>query len=422
VIQDQTNNPGKTVKWSERQAFGQKQPSRKSRGAIVWARLSSCLPASCKWKDLTNWWWAVEETSEHYIHPNKKTAAGWHFLPYPTLFVTACIIVGITLMLIGIEEMLEATSRFEFALRNWLVLINMLVKHLRVGFLGTGLADSATRDLLSEMSSGIQASHVSLEQLRLNMGYVAALGAHDYGLGLEAYQSLRRTINVTDPRTLRWLGHTSSSTHVAAHHLEVWHRAWLTVDETRKEGHGATTTTFDTVMRNQTVQALSRSVLLRASFSIALHELKMESIAMKSLLGEAADGMKGEAQAMQELGGTLMNIYMQVVRALDQGVQIIGEWIRPRQLETFPVVTACHVVTVVCVVQPQYSITQQLCISIRRYNGQCRPRDLLLPLALLHACYCIPALLLPLQIFKMTLYFLLQALRWQRWWRQQRPQ
>ena len=32
------------------------------------------------------------------MHPSKRTAAGWHFLPYPTIIVTAIVIAAVVLV------------------------------------------------------------------------------------------------------------------------------------------------------------------------------------------------------------------------------------------------------------------------------------------------------------------------------------
>jgi hypothetical protein len=215
----------------------------------------------------------------------------------------------------GVNDMVSATSGFEFALRNWLVLINMLIKHVRVGFLGTGLADSGTSTLLTEMSAGIKASHIAVAHLRSNVAYVALLGVQDYEFGLEAYQSLRA--NLTDPTALESavLGKDDG------HRLEVWHRAWRTVEQQLST---ATTVSSSKVYINQTVEALSRSALLRASFSLALHQLAVESRTMKSLLDTASNQALGAVFSMHDMVGNIVNLYAQVVRVIERGVHVIG--------------------------------------------------------------------------------------------------
>jgi hypothetical protein len=213
----------------------------------------------------------LEQSSESTEASKEAPKAAAGCMPCPSFLVTFLVVFGMTLLYMGITRMIDTNSQLEYALRNWLVLVDMCVKHVRARYLVKYYTDSGTSTLLTEVKSGLASRRWALPLLQSNLAYVSVLELGDCKLARER---------------LRHLANLSSAVRSDSREIQLWHRSFISVS-----------------LESSSPDPLNQTAIMST-----------EAATIKEILSVAAKEIEQAEQFVRPIMSTVTDLYSQVRR------------------------------------------------------------------------------------------------------------
>jgi hypothetical protein len=244
---------------------------------------------------------------------------------------TRCLDVAEALNLFKTKlQMTESASNLEVGLRNWLVLVQLIIAHVRRGLMGTGLTYYAgpTNMVMTDVVSGLSTSQAIVRQIQVDIGAAVAINTIAFRQGREVLQHWNTRVeaaarsrensakDIADEAAVKAALILSSLGGVRG---EVWNRMYASVLVEAKEAHKAGWALNTT----SAIANLRRNDLWTAAFSLGIEVVANDAADLGELMSKELGDVQSATQQLQQVVSKVSNLYTQIMQVLEQSVTIV---------------------------------------------------------------------------------------------------